>query len=189
MLTSLSISLRIYWAMTGSTSEFWLKQYRDMAYVWRSGLMPSSLITDISSWMLLKSPWENRLKDKLSHNMNKMSVRPAKTQISLGIHPVWSESSLCTQWVAKDPMFLHADSEDSDQTGQTPRLIWVFAGRTLTLLVLSCRSSFHNNEDFTPAAQVSKICVGRDSIFQIHSWIDAFLTTNHIFYYFSQFSK
>ena len=24
----------------------------------------------------------------------KVSVRPAKTQISLGIHPVWSESSL-----------------------------------------------------------------------------------------------
>ena len=45
---------------------------------------------------------------------NKMSVRPAKTQISLGIHPVWSESSLCAQWVAKDPSFLHADSEYSD---------------------------------------------------------------------------
>ena len=43
---------------------------------------------------------------------NKMSVRPAKTQISLGIRPVWSESSLCTQWVAKDPSFLPADSED-----------------------------------------------------------------------------
>ena len=27
-------------------------------------------------------------------------------------------------------MFLHADSEDSDQTGQMPRLIRVFAGRT-----------------------------------------------------------
>ena len=47
-----------------------------------------------------------------------MTVRPAKTQISLGIHPVWSESSLCTQWVAKDPSFLHADSEDTDQTGR-----------------------------------------------------------------------
>ena len=36
---------------------------------------------------------------------NKMSVRPAKTQISLGIRPVWSESSLCVcaQWMAKDP--------------------------------------------------------------------------------------
>ena len=68
---------------------------------------------------------------------NKMSVRPAKTQISLGIHPVWSESSLCTQWVAKDPRFRHGDSEDSDQTGQMHRLIWVFAGRTLILLVLS----------------------------------------------------
>ena len=36
----------------------------------------------------------------------------------------WSESSLCAQWVAKDPSFLHADSEDSDQTGRMPRLIW-----------------------------------------------------------------
>ena len=61
---------------------------------------------------------------------NKMSVRLAKTQISLGIRPVWSESSLCAQWVAKDPSFLHADSEDSDQTGRMPRLIWVFAGHT-----------------------------------------------------------
>ena len=41
-----------------------------------------------------------------------MSVRPAKTQVSLGIHPVWSESSLYAQWVAKGPRFLHADSED-----------------------------------------------------------------------------
>ena len=30
----------------------------------------------------------------------KMTVRPAKTQISLGVRPVWSESSLCAQWVA-----------------------------------------------------------------------------------------
>ena len=29
-----------------------------------------------------------------------------------------------------DPSFLHADSEDSDQTGRIPRLIWVFAGCT-----------------------------------------------------------
>ena len=60
-----------------------------------------------------------------------MSVRPAKTQISLGIHPVWSESSLCAQCVAKDPMLLYANSEDSDQTGHTA-----------ILLVLSCRGSY-----------------------------------------------
>ena len=60
----------------------------------------------------------------------KWHVRPVKTQISLGIRPVWSESSQCAQWVAKDPSFLHADSKDSDQTGLMPRLIWVFAGRT-----------------------------------------------------------
>ena len=42
----------------------------------------------------------------------------------------WAGPSLCTHWVAKDPSFLDADSEGSDQTGQMPRLIWVFAGRT-----------------------------------------------------------
>ena len=42
-------------------------------------------------------------------------MRPAKTQISLDIRPVWSESSLCAQRVAKDPSFLHVDSEDADQ--------------------------------------------------------------------------
>ena len=48
--------------------------------------------------------------------INKMTVRPAKTQISLGIRPVWSESSLCAKWVAEDPSFLHVDSEEwSDQ--------------------------------------------------------------------------
>ena len=73
---------------------------------------------------------------------NKMSVRPAKTQISLGICPVCSESSLCAQWVAKDPRFLRADREDADQTWRMPRLIWVFAGRTLILLILLCRGSY-----------------------------------------------
>ena len=69
-------------------------------------------------------------------------MRPAKTQISLGIRPVWSESSLsawrklgslATQW---------AHSKDSDQTRQMPRLIRVFAGCTVTLLVLSCCSLY-----------------------------------------------
>ena len=40
-----------------------------------------------------------------------------KTQTSLGIRPVWSESLLCAQWVAKGSVLLQADSEDSDQTG------------------------------------------------------------------------
>ena len=51
-----------------------------------------------------------------------MTVRPAKTQISLGFRPS-DQSSLCAQWVPKDPSFLHAEREDSDQTGRMPRLI------------------------------------------------------------------
>ena len=59
-----------------------------------------------------------------------MQVHPANTQTSLGIRPVWSESLLSTQWIAKDPSFIDADSEASDQTGQMPRLIRVYAERT-----------------------------------------------------------
>ena len=67
-------------------------------------------------------------------------VRPAKTQISLGIRPIWSESSLCTPWIAKDQIFLRAVREDSDQTGWMPRLIWVFAGHTCHFVsfVMTC---------------------------------------------------
>ena len=45
-------------------------------------------------------------------------------------YPQSNESLLCVQYEAKDPVFLHADIKDSDQTGRMPRLIWVFAGRT-----------------------------------------------------------
>ena len=73
----------------------------------------------------------------LSHLMTKPTkwpVHPAKTRISLGIRPVWSEpllsawrklGSLATHWV---------QSRDSDLTGQMPRLIWVFAGRIFILV-------------------------------------------------------
>ena len=87
--------------------------------------------TIIIAYLLCLSITNEPPHDKTS----KVAVRPAKTQISLGIRPVWSESSLCAQCVANDPRFLHADSEDSDQTGRMPRLIWVFAGRTFILLV------------------------------------------------------
>ena len=58
-------------------------------------------------------------------------VREAKIQIGLRICAVWSESSLGAIWIAKDAKFLNANKEDSDQTA---RLIWVFAGRTCDFL-------------------------------------------------------
>ena len=71
----------------------------------------------------------------------KWHVRPMKTQISQGICPVWSESSL-SAWRNLGSLATHwAHSKDSDQTGRMPRLIRVFAGHTLILLVLSCCGS------------------------------------------------
>ena len=69
----------------------------------------------------------------------KWHVHPAKTQISLGISicPVWSESLLSAWRKLGSLATLWAHNEDSDQTGWMPRLIWVFAGHTVILLVLS----------------------------------------------------
>ena len=63
------------------------------------------------------APSENSDQTGHSHNL----IRNARAG---------SESLLCVQWVAKNQSFLPADSEDSDQTGRVPRLIWVFAWRT-----------------------------------------------------------
>ena len=53
----------------------------------------------------------------LNRSTTKPTVRSAKTQISLGIHKS-DQFSLCHPCVPKDPRFLPADSEDSDQTGR-----------------------------------------------------------------------
>ena len=55
--------------------------------------------------------------DQPGHKTNKMTCAPNEDSDQPG------QSSQCAQWVAEDPMLLHADSEDSDQTGQMPRLI------------------------------------------------------------------
>ena len=66
---------------------------------------------------------------------NEMAVCPAKTQLSLGICPVWSESWLSAWWKLGSLATHWAHSEASDQTGWMPRLNWVFAGCTIILLV------------------------------------------------------
>ena len=61
----------------------------------------------------------------------KWQVCPAKTQISLGTRPVWSEASLSAWWNLGSLATHWAHSEVSDQTG-----------RTVILFVLSWGGSF-----------------------------------------------
>ena len=88
--------------------------------------------TTISRNLLPCTPHSLRWVFKLSRltiKPTKWYVRPTKPQISLGIRPVWSESSLSVWWKV-GPLATHwAHSEDSDQTGRMFRLMWVFAGR------------------------------------------------------------
>ena len=67
-----------------------------------------------------------------SYKPNNVAVRLAKTQISLGIRPVWSES-LLSAWRKLGSLATHWDAQRRLWSVE----IWVFAGRTLILLVLS----------------------------------------------------
>ena len=143
-LTDLLFELTLFWCLC---KNLYITRFSKMKTNAEGYNVPSSansskgwLKMEIISLMFILCHW---CLFALQHDKtNKVIVHPAKTQISLD-RPVCSESSLCAQWVAKDPSFLHVDSEDSDQTGRIPRLIWVFAWRILILLVLSCRGSFH----------------------------------------------
>ena len=57
--------------------------------------------------------------EPMHDKINKMTCAPSEDRSARAS----AKSSLCAQWVAKDPMLLHADNEDSDQTGWMPRLI------------------------------------------------------------------
>ena len=116
---------RLIWVFAGLTLRFFLFVCFFLSCFGSNAMFDAVLLSNSQHFtdksQSIDEPWHVKT--------NKMNVHPAKTQISLGIPPVWSESSLYAQWLAKDPSFLHADSEDSDQTGRMPRLIWVFARR------------------------------------------------------------
>ena len=79
--------------------------------------------TLMSRYMTKPTKWlcaQRRLRSAWASAQSDLSLRCPHEE-SLG-------GSLATHW---------AHSEDSVQTGQMPRLIWVFAGRTATLLVLT----------------------------------------------------
>ena len=88
---------------------------------------PDQELSELGPHCLPRPVWKfriisvNAVNEPRHDKTNKVAVRPAKTQISLGICPVWSESSLSAWRMLRS----------------LARLIWVFAGRTVILLVLS----------------------------------------------------
>ena len=84
-------------------------------------------------FLLIYLTYDVVLSSRILYYMSRLMTKPtrtAKTQISLGVRPVWSVSSL-SAWRTLGSLATHwVDSEDSDQTGRMPKLVWIFAGRT-----------------------------------------------------------
>ena len=75
-----------------------------------------------NSWLSLFEPPHDKT--------NKMTVRQAKTQISLGIRPVWSVFAVRSMGSYGPKLFFMWTSKTLIRLSGLPRLIWVFAGRT-----------------------------------------------------------
>ena len=101
---------------------------------YRSAIVPSLLI--VQKWSLyyaVKTIWAATWQNQQNE------CAPSEDSDHLGI---WSESSL-SAWRNLGSLATHwVHIEDSNQTGQMSRLIWVFAGRTLVLFALSCCDSY-----------------------------------------------
>ena len=142
--TKAQISLRIHavWSapllFAAKISRLWFVSVAEQAglsLTWSKSPKTGFLVTGLNNhnrkWDMFESFYNAEVHlSRLMTKPTKWHVRPAKTQISLGIRPVWSESSL-SAWRKPGSLATHwAHSEESDQTGRMPRLIWVFAGRT-----------------------------------------------------------
>ena len=73
--------------------------------------------------LLHEDVYMQQLNEPPRDKTNKIAYAPSDDSDQPGRPPSLIASSLCAQWVAKDPSFLPADSEDSDQIGPTPRII------------------------------------------------------------------
>ena len=114
-----------------NTSSFYIRNFKPLASLcsW-AGRFESYLVANPA--------------DRFSRDVPLVRCWPSKDSVQPGHRPVWSESLLCA-WRKLGSLATHwAHNENSDQTGQMPRLNLVFAGPTLILLVLSCHGSFNS---------------------------------------------
>ena len=94
---------------TEGLSEFWIKEPFLLMCMFKSSVIQFSRRTAF---------------------LTRLHVRPAKTQTSLRVRAVWSESSLSAWRLFWSLATGRVPCEDSDQTARMRRLIWIFAGHT-----------------------------------------------------------
>ena len=84
----------------------------------------------IRLWAGATGTVKKNINEPEQNKANKITCAPSEDSEQPGYPPSLIRASLCDLRTAKDLTLLHANSEDSDQSGRIPRLIWVYAGRT-----------------------------------------------------------
>ena len=112
--------------------------------------------------------------------INKMTCAPSEDSDQPEHPPSWSKSLLCTQWVAKDPKFLHVGSKCPGWSESS-------LGVQVTLLVLPCAGSFDSfqrkSEDWNHQLNNKKTLL-HHSFSYVHIWSVQKYNNGYIYIFF-----
>ena len=94
--------------------------------------------SDVIVWSFRASGVKSAPSEMSENKCTLGHVRPAKIQVSLRIRTVWSDSSLCTFWIAKDANVFPTDNDDSLQTA---------SGAYVRRYIFSSGGSLNDNQE------------------------------------------
>ena len=103
--------------------------------------------------------WQNQQNDLCAQRRLRSTWASAQSDQS-SLSAWWNLGSLANHW---------AHIKDSDQTGWMPRLIWIFAGGTVVLLVSSCCGSIDKNYISSQTLHVGSIIKGQIDV-SLEAW-------------------
>ena len=113
----------------------------------------SKSVAGVANLTFLNKSAQRKLEPR-HDKINKETVLPAKTQISLGIRPVWSESSLCAQWVVKIQAFFMRTAKTLIRLGGCPG--WFESSLGAQPFCCFCRVAAHlSNNGYELRSEVS----------------------------------
>ena len=117
--------LRSAWASAQSGWLCWgLTSQSTIFQSCRDGAIASWVINQYFRGVKCLAQGHNTATVGLKPRTSRSGVRHSTTEPPRSPRPVWSEPLQCAQWVAKDPSFLHTDSEDGADAQTDLSLCW-----------------------------------------------------------------
>ena len=128
---------------------------------------------------LLSQTVHNCYMNRLLTKHTKWHVRPAKTQISLGIRAVWSESSLST-WRKLGPLASIPNSKYIHFSGYTITYNYMICNTIRNILVATHWTHSEDSDQTERMPRLTRVLAGRTVILLVLSWGGSYIDAQEL---------